>query len=183
MSNDPNLLAAGIWPCVVLGVSIGEETDRNDQPTGKLIARVNIRFTDGPNSGRSSSYEGQMDARSSPYTTRSLKAAGWSGEFPLTRVADDIDAWIKKTGGATTAEVKHIEIKKGKRYEKWVDAGKPGFPIWDKVDSLGRGPKPLAAPSKSALADAEEQMRRAMADTGGAPDDEPPHAADSDIPF
>lgn len=180
---DPNLLVPGIWPCVVLNGAIGEQLDKNDQPTGKLVARVNIRFTDGPNKGRVGAYEGDVDARNSPYTMRSLKAVGWSGEFPLTRVADDITAWVEKTGGVTTAEVKHIEIKKGKRYEKWVGAGKPGFPVWDKIDALGRGPRPLAAPSKDALADAEEQMRRAMADTGSARSDEDAPAPNDDIPF
>lgn len=180
-----NLLEEGIWPCTVLGGSYGEELDQQGKPTGRIKARINIKFDEGPNAGRFGSYEDEVNARSSLYVGRSLKAVGWRGSS-LEDVSKDIDAWIAKTGGKSTAEVRHIEIKNGKRYEKWVDAGNPGFPIWDKINSIGRGPRPLAAPSSDALADANEAMRRAMEEDGANPPaDDVPHVAVStdDIPF
>lgn len=183
MANDYQPLAAGIWPCVVLSGSVGEQTDKNDQPTGRIVARVNIRFTDGPNSGRIGTYEDEINAKSSPYVMRSLKAAGWKGAFPLSTVESDIAA---TAGVSTTAEVKHLEVKRGARYDEWAKNGFNGpAPVWDKINALGRGPKALAKPSAGALADAEEQMRRAMTESGGsAPDDDVPHAvSNDDIPF
>lgn len=175
---------AGFWPCVVIDGGIGEETDKNGKPTGRLRARVNIKFTDGPDRGKLASYEDELNAKSSLYISRSLSAIGCTKETltgDLLNAASDIAAWVKKTGGATTAEVRHIEVKKGKRYDEWLDetggAGSP--PIWAKVNSLGRGPRPLAKPSNDALSDAAEQMRRAMAEDGGGEQ----QGDGDDIPF
>jgi hypothetical protein len=162
-----SLLAEGIWPCLVLGAEAGDID-------GKIKARVNVKIEDGPSKGRFCTYEDEVNARSSLYIGRSLKAVGWQGKS-LTTVKDDCAKWITETGGKSTVEVKHIEVKNGKR------AGE----IWDKPNSIGRGPKPMKAPGGETLADADEAMRRAMQEDGGAPpDDDVPHAAaGDDIPF
>jgi hypothetical protein len=178
-----NLLSEGTWPATVIDGGVGEELDKANQPTGRIKARVNVKFDDGPNKGRTATYEDTIDARSSIYIMRSLKAIGWRGPG-LDTVETDIAAWVAKTGGKTTAEVKHIEIKKGARYEKWVEKGNPGYPIWDKVSSLGRGPRELAKPSTDALSDANDAMRRAMeADGASEPDYIEPAGDPNDIPF
>lgn len=163
--------AEGIWPCTVLGATYGED-DRH-----LLVVRINAKITDGPDKGKMCTYEDQVNTRSAIYIARSCKAVGWAGKT-LTTLAADCQAWIEKTGGASTVEIRHLEIKNGKR------AGE----IWDKVNSIGRGPKPIAPPSRDVMADAEEAMRKALAEDGNAdepPPDEAPHAAsaDSDIPF
>lgn len=162
------LLAEGMWPCTVLGAEAGEVQ-------GKIVARVNVRIDEGPNAGRFCTYEDTINAKSSIYITRSLRAVGWQAKT-LASVKDDCAKWIAETGGKSTVEIKHIEIKNGKR------AGS----IWDKPNSIGRGPRPLAAPSGEAFADAEEAMRRAMQDDGTAPADDGGADAvpmNDDIPF
>lgn len=183
---DPEFVA-GIWPCIVLNGGVGEETDKNGKKTGKIMARVNVKFEDGPDKGRLVTYEDEVNAKSSLYVGRSLKAVGWKGG-PLASVAGDIADWVKNTGGKSTVEIKHIETKRGKRYDEWVEAGCPGGtpPIWAKANSLGRGPRALAAPSAEAMSDAEEQMRRAMAEDGNSTppmDDVPPPTDEDSIPF
>lgn len=174
-------LSEGTWPCVVLSASAGEEVDQAGKPTGVIKARVAVKITDGPSHGRTATYEDEINAKSSLYVMRSLQAVGWKGP-DLGTVSADVDAWVKATGGKSVVEVRHIAIKKGKKWDKWVADGQRGDPpIWDKVNSVGRGPKPLAAPSKGALDDANEAMRRAMADDGGAPPSD--EAPSDDIPF
>src|SRR6185312_16608239 len=159
-----SLLAEGIWGCTVLSASFGE----NDKGIGQV--QVNVRFDDGPSAGRQATYQDEVNAKSALYIGRSCKAIGWTGR-DLTTLTADAKAWIEKTGGKSTAEVKHIPIKNGKR------AGE----IWDKVNSIGRGAKPLAPPKQATLADANDAMRRAMADDGGAP--EPGTVDDDSMPF
>jgi hypothetical protein len=121
-------------------------------------------------------YEGRVDGgRSMPFIARSLKAIGWQGKT-LRTLVDDVTTWIAKTGGKTTCEIKHWEIKKGERAgEKFA-----------KVNGLGGGAKPLAAMSSATMIDADEALARAMGDSGdsGHPFDAP-HPADSndEIPF
>lgn len=184
---DPQF-EAGFWPCVVLDGGIGEDIDNNGKPTGRMKVRVNVRFDDGPDKGRIVSYEDEISAKSALYVSRSLRAIGCKTPDKFGTVSDDIKKWIAETGGKTTVEIRHIEIKKGKKYDEWLDAGAEGNPpIWAKANSLGRGPRPLAPPSGEAMTDAEEQMRRAMAEDGnGAAPDDAPHTADGngdDIPF
>jgi hypothetical protein len=167
-----NLLAEGTWPCTVLSAGAGEEIDQSGAATGIIKARVNVRIDDGPSKGRTCTYEDAIDSRSSIYVRRSLMACGWKGSS-LATVADDTSAWVATTGGKTTVEIRHIEIKKGKR------AGQ----IWDKPSAIGRGPKPLASPSKGALSDADDAMRRAAADDTGAPPADVNAPANDDIPF
>lgn len=169
MSNEKpqqNLLAEGTWQCTVLSAAVGEDTER----PGVLRARINVRLDDGPSKGRTTTYEDEINAKSSIYVARSMSAVGWKGRSAAT-LADDCAAWIASTGGKSTAEIKHIPTKKGT--------------IWDKCNSIGRGRKPLATPAQGALADADEALRRAMRDDGSAPpQDDVPHAGDTDdIPF
>lgn len=166
--------AEGIWECVVIDGKAGE-TDK-----GTLNVQVNIEITAGPSKGMRGTYEDEVNAKSALYIGRSLRAIGWQGAS-LKTLADDIAKWVAATGGKTTAEVKHIEIKKGKAYDKWLDGGRQGpAPVWDKINSLGRGPQALKQASASSLSDADEAMRRAMADDGIAPPSEP---TDDQIPF
>jgi hypothetical protein len=162
-----SLLAEGTWPCTVLSAEAGEVD-------GIIKARVNVKIEDGPSKGRTCTYEDNVDARSSIYVARSLTAVGWKGKT-LASVKDDCATWITATGGKSTVEIKHIEIKKGKR------AGQ----IWDKPNSIGRGPKPLAAAGGEALSDADAAMRKALAEdgVGGGGNDEQPQRDPDDIPF
>jgi hypothetical protein len=158
-------LSEGIFPCLVLDGFFGVD-DKNSP-----IARINVQITDGPDKGQRCTYEDQVNAKSALYVGRSCRAVGWRG-VNLETLADDVAAWVAKTGGKSTVEIKHIEIKNGKR------AGE----IWAKPNSIGRGPKPLAAAKGETLADANEAMRRAMEADGGAPEDEAGRSGD-DIPF
>lgn len=183
------MLSEGIWPATALGATYGEDN-------GVLVVRIQVRFDEGPNAGKVGTYEDKLDARSSIYIARSCQAVGWKPP-KLETLSSDVDAWIKATGGKTTAMVKHIEIRKGKKFDKYLDAHnawiangsngpEPQPPIWDKVSSIGSGPKPLAAPKAETLADADDFMRKALEDDGRAPPpDDTPHAADADndIPF
>jgi hypothetical protein len=154
------LLAEGTWPCVVVSAEVGEN-DKN-----LIVARVNVKIDDGPSKGRACTYEDTVNAKSALYIRRSLVAVGWRGQDMAT-VKADCAAWIAKTGGKSTVQIKHLEIKNGKR------AGE----IWDKPNAIGSGPKPLSAPG-GALSDANEAMRKAAADDGGAPpEDDVPHPA------
>jgi hypothetical protein len=165
-----NLLAEGIWPCTVLSADAGEVD-------GRIKARVNVKIEEGPSTGRLCTYEDEVNAKSSLYVARSLKAVGWGGKS-LTTVKDDAAKWIAATGGKSTVEIKHIPIKNGKR------AGE----IWDKPNSIGRGPKAFNAPAGEALSDADSYLRKALQEDGGAPgggNGEPdPRPLDNDeIPF
>lgn len=172
------LLAEGIWPATILNASRGED-DR-----GNIVVRINAKIEDGPSKGRTCTYEDKIDARSSLYVARSCQAIGWKGKS-LETLKADADAWIAASGGKSSVEIRHIPIKRGKKYEDWVAAGSKGDPpIWDKVNSVGRGPKPLAEPSASNAKDADDMMRQALAVDGGAPPaDASAPVADEDIPF
>lgn len=154
----------GIWPCVVLSATTGQ----NDKD--EIVVRVNIKFDDGPDKGKAATYEDAVNTKSSLYIGRSLTKIGWAGQS-LKTLSADVEKWIASTGGKSSAEVKHIPTKKGG--------------IWAKVNSLGRGPKPLTAPAKTALEDADAAMRQALADDGSAPpmDSVPPGEPDDSIPF
>jgi hypothetical protein len=167
-------LSEGTWPCLVQGATYGEDDKRN------MVVRINVKITEGPDAGRAVTYEDTVNAKSALYIGRSCKAVGWKGD-DLETLREDVDAWVKETGGASSAEIRHIEIKKGKQFDKWVDGGQRGpAPIWAKCNSIGRGPRPLAAPSAETLADAKDAMRRAMAEDGGGATDDGPS---DDIPF
>jgi hypothetical protein len=171
--------AEGIWNAKALGGEYGEDTK------GLPVVRINVEITEGPSVGARCTYEEQINAKSALYASRSCAAVGWKGADLITLKAD-IDAFIEATGGATTVEIKHLEIKNGRR------AGQ----IWDKVNSIGRlANPPLREASPDRTADANDAMRAAMqADRANAPEDhggfgERPAAggggssADDDIPF
>lgn len=151
------MLAEGLWPCTVLSGEAGDVE-------GVIKARIKVKFDDGPNAGRVTEYEDRIDAKSSLYVMRSMTAVGWQGA-KLATFAADVAAWIAKTGGKSTAEIKHIPTKKGT--------------IWDKCNSIGRAPRVMTEPKGEALADAEEALRKAMQDDGLTPSG----ADTDDIPF
>lgn len=158
-------LSEGIFPCEVLDGFFGVD-DKNSP-----IARINVLITDGPDKGQRCTYEDQVNAKSALYVSRSCMAVGWRGKA-LETLAEDVAAWIKKTGGASTVEIRHIAIKKGRQYDQWVESGSKGDPpIWAKPNSIGRGPKPLAKAHGETLNDANDAMRRAMQADGGAPEE------------
>lgn len=160
------LLAEGIFPCTVTSASFGE----NDK--GIPQVQINVRIDDGPSAGRSCTYEDQVNNKSALYVRRSCAAAGWKGS-DLNTLKSDVQDWIAETGGKTTVEIRYVEIKKGRKYDAWVDAGCPvaDKPLWDKVNSIGRGAKPLREPSADNLADANEAMREAARADGVQDDD------------
>lgn len=155
----------GIWNCNVLGGKAGEVD-------GVLNVQINVQITDGPDKGQRCTYEDTVNAKSAKYVGWSCTAVGWKGGS-LNTLESDIAAWIEKTGGSSTVEIKHIEVKRGKAYDKWYDAGGNGPPpVWDKVAGIGRGaPRPLKQPSASTLRDADDAMRAAMGEDEAAPDD------------
>lgn len=166
--------AEGIWPCIVLGANFGEDDK------GSPNVQINVKIDDGPSKGQTCTYEDQVNAKSALYIGRSARAVGWRGKT-LTTLKEDCANWIATTGGKSTVEIKHLQIKTGKR------AGE----IWDKPNSIGRGPRVLQAPSDERLADADEAMRQAMAADGGPPPDDDfggygsgqPGKGDDDVPF
>lgn len=162
--------AAGIFPCTVLSA---DAITINGSPE----VQISVKIDDGPDKGQMCTYEDQVNAKSALYVGRSCKAIGWAGK-DLKTLSDDCNAWIKATGGKSTVEIRHFEIKRGKKFDKWVNDGMRGpAPIWDKVNSIGRAGARAGAPlDGSLLADANDAMRSAMAaDTGN--DD------DGNIPF
>lgn len=167
----------GIWKCKVIdGEAAADDRD-------VMTVRINVEIADGPDKGRRVTYEDRVNNKSAPYIAKSCKAVGWQGRRLESTLANDIEAWIKATGGMSTVEIKHIEIKNGKR------AGS----IWGKANSIGRGPKPLRAPSREAADEADAAMQQALAEDaeqqaggGGGGDsyyDDVPPPGDDNIPF
>lgn len=171
-------LSEGTWPCLVQSATYGEDDKHN------LVVRINVKITEGPDAGRGVTYEDTVNAKSALYIGRSCRAVGWKGVDDFETLASDVAAWIKETGGASTAEIRHIEMKKGKQYDKWAANNFEGPPpIWAKCNSIGRGPKPLTAPSSETLNDAKDAMRRAMQEDMAPPTDDAPPPMDDDAPF
>src|SRR4051812_18495776 len=151
-------LVEGIWSCTVLG----GEAAADDRDIMRV--RINVQITEGPDKGRRTTYEDQINNKSAKYIAQSAKSAGWSGRMPIEQYfRDDVDRWVKETGGASTVEIKHVKIKQGKQFDKWIDSGMQGNqPIWAKASSIGRGNRPLKPPSAATSADANEAMRAAL---------------------
>lgn len=176
------LKAEGIWPCTVVSADYGEDQKR----AGVTRVQIGVTIDAGPSAGQFCTYEDDVTGRSALYVMRSARNVGWKGGpngDDLNTLAADCAAWIRETGGKALVEIKHIEIKNGRR------AGE----IWDKPNSIRRGASLLKAASPTALADARDAIRRAMEDEGTAPanDEAPPHndaphaatGTDEDIPF
>ncbi len=150
--------AEGIWNCDVLGGKYG--ANDKDVPT----VQISVRITDGPSAGQLANYEDIVDARSAKYVRYSVEAVG-GNPLKLEKLEEDIAAWIAKTGGKSTVEIKHLEIKNGKK------AGT----TWDKVQGIGRGaPRPLRSVSSEAARDAADAMRAVMGDEPDYGDVPPP---------
>jgi hypothetical protein len=163
------LKAEGIWGCTVLSASSGADDK------GLINVQINVRIDDGPNAGQHCTYEDAVNNKSAPYVARSCRAVGWTGT-DITTLKSDCAKWITDTGGKSTVEIKHIEIRKGKR------AGE----IWDKPNSIGRGPRVLKEPTRNDLADANEVLAAALNGDGGGGgdyDEAPPPGDDDRIPF
>ena len=169
--------AEGIYGCQVLSGKAGEVD-------GVMNVQINVQITDGPDKGKRCTYEDTVNARSAKYIGWSCTAVGWKGQSLLT-LESDVNEWVAKTGGASTVEIKHIEVKKGKAYDKWYDGGCQGpAPVWDKVAGIGRGqPRPLKQPSADTLKDADEAMREAMGEGTPPAYDDAPAGDPNDIPF
>ncbi len=171
----------GLFGCQVINGKAGEVD-------GVMNVQIAVQITDGPDKGQRCTYEDTVNASSAKYVGWSVTAVGWQGAalktFDFTTLEKDIEAWIAKTGGTSTVEIKHIEIKRGRAFDKWMAEGQKGpRPVWDKVAGIGRGDaKPMRAPSASTLKDASGYMREAMGDSGGPPPDEAP-PDDEQIPF
>lgn len=161
----------GTWKCTVLGGDAG--ADEKDI----IHVRINLQIEDGPDRGRRMTYDEQVNNKSAKYIAMSARAVGWRGGRLEERFRGDVEEWVKATGGASTVEIVHIARKNGPK------AGT----MWAKARSVGRGQKPLVAPSRQSADDADEAMRAALAEDGGggsapAYDDIPAHG-DDDIPF
>ncbi len=151
--------AEGIWGCTVIDGKAGNL----DNIT---TVQITVQITDGPDKGQRCTYEDAVNTKSAKYIRWSCEAVGWKGVSLRTLEADCAE-WIKNTGGASTVEIRHVDVKKGKAFDRWVAEGRVGpQPVWDKVNGIGRGtPRPLAAPSGEALKDADEAMRSAIGAT------------------
>lgn len=161
--------AEGMWQCKVLG----GEAAADDRDI--ITVRINVQIAEGPDSGRKVTYEDRVNNLSAKYILQTCRAVGWraAGKLEDTLRAD-VDAWVASTGGASTVEIKHLLIKNGK------NAGK----TWAKANSLGRGPRPLKAPTKASSDDAHAAMMAAMAEFGDGPppDNDVPPPDDNDAP-
>jgi hypothetical protein len=160
----------GIFGCTVI------EGRSGDNDKGLPSVQITVQITDGPDKGQRCTYEEVISNQTNKYVAWSCKAVGWKGGPLVDDLEKDIAEWIARTGGTTTVEIKHIEIKRGDKYNKWVDGGCKGpGPVWDKVSGIGRGSaralKPMSASSR---ADANEAMR-AVSDS--PPQDDAPHAS------
>ncbi len=125
-------LTEGDWTCTVLGATTG--MDDNEQ----IVVRINVKIDDGPDAGRSCTYEDTINPKSALYISRSCKAVGWRGVHITETLTADVADWVEKTGGKSTVTVEHLIIKKGKNYDKWVTDGCKGpQPIWAKVKATG----------------------------------------------
>ncbi len=144
-------IAEGFWPCKVINGSYGDV----ERKPGVWIntVRVNVEVTEGSHAGQRFTYEEEVNNKQIPYIVRTIKAVGWKCH-DMTTLADDIDAWVKATGGISTLEIKHWERKRGPH------AGT----TWAKPNSIGRGPKPIKAASKDNLLDANAMARMALAE-------------------
>ena len=176
-------VAAGFWPCKVIDAVYGAN-DKNSP-----VVRINVEISEGPGKGQRHTYEEVVDNKQAPYIARTCQAVGWRG-VTLATIKDDVAAWVAATGGISTVEIKHIEVKKGRKFEKWISGGQQGpAPVWVKAGSIGRGQRPLKQARHEDLADADDMLRRAMAEDGGnnsgggGYDDVPPPTDEDNIPF
>ncbi len=146
------MIKEGNWPARAISGASGTDDKQY------ITARVDFEILGGPDTGSRITYNGRVDARSAPYVAKDLKAVGWK-----CRSLDTLAADVEAAQAVTTIEVQHKQTKDGAR----------SFAV---VRSIGRGPKPLAEPSKEDLDDANAQLRAALAADGEV-------APTDDIPF
>lgn len=146
----------GIWGCTVLAGKLGKVD-------GITTVQIDVQIADGPDKGQRCTYEEIVNAKSAKYVGWSCTAVGWKGPS-LSTFEAECAAWIEKTGGTTTVEIQHLEMKKGKAVEKWENEGRQGpRPVWDKVKGIGRGMARAMAPiDTGSLKDADDVMRGVM---------------------
>lgn len=174
------ILSEGTWPCKVLSASTGNNYRQ------LYAVQVNVELTDGPDKGKRTTYEQEVDNKSSKYVNPSCKAIGWQG-VTLKTLTDDCAKWIAKAGGTTTVDIKHFPLKKEEAIAKAISraqaAGEAPYLFFAKANAIGRGAVPLTAPSTDAQNDADAAMRAFAGDTGGGgwSGDTPPST--DDIPF
>lgn len=172
-------IAAGFWPCKVIDGFFGEV----EVKPGRFLplVRINVEVTEGSHKGGRFTYEEEVNNKQAPYIARTAKAVGWRCRT-LETLASDVASWVNETGGWSTLEIKHILFEDKK-------TGRPR--VWVKPNSIGRGPKPVRQASRENLDDANDALRRALADNGELPDengsvpydDAPPAGDDDNIPF
>lgn len=134
----------GNFTCTVVGGRAGVIN-------GKPLVQITVRIDEGPAAGTRCAYEESLIGSGAKYARYSMNAVGWSGATAQS-FEKDVEAWIAKTGGASTVEIKHLGIKNGKR------AGS----TWDKVSAIGRGSRRELAPLPAdLLADADRALREA----------------------
>ena len=148
----------GVFPAIITGASFGK--DAKGTPN---VVQITARITDGPDAGKLVTYEDAVNTKSAKYIAWSAKAVGWKA-VNLESLAADVDAWIAKTGGKSTVEIKNIPFTDKKTNEPR---------IWSKCNAIGKGlSQPLTAPSSSDLKDANDAMREFIGDdaprAGGA---------------
>lgn len=130
----------------------------------KPLVQITVRIDEGPATGTRCTYEESLIGPQAKYARYSMNAVGWAGTTAQS-FERDVEAWIAKTGGTSTVEIKHLEIKNGKR------AGS----TWDKVSAIGRKSRRDLAPLPAdLLADADRALREAAAADGGADDEASP---------
>lgn len=165
------ILTEGTWPCKILSASTGADY-RN-----LFAVQINCELIEGPDKGKRVTYEQSVDAKSAKYVGPSCKAIGWQG-ITLDSLADDVAKWISKTGGVSTVDIKHFDLKKPEAIAKAEARGEPAK--FAKANAIGRGAKPLTAASVESKSDADAALRSFMG-AGGTP--EAGHADDDEIPF
>ena len=152
----------GIFACTIISARAGVIN-------GKPLAQITVRIDEGPATGTRCTYEESLIGSGAKYARYSMNAVGWAGKTAQSLDADAA-AWIVKTGGKSTVEIKHLAIKNGK------NAGS----TWDKVAAIGKGGAREMVPLPAdLLADADQALREAAAIDGGAHDS----SLDEDSPF
>jgi len=133
----------GIYPFTVSKGSSGLDDK------GAFTITVTGALADGPNKGSLMTYTGRVDNRTAKYIAQDMAACGWTGKDVLDFGAE-VDAWIARTGGTTTAEIVHLDRK-----------DKSGaFAV---IRGLGRGLKVLTPATRETAADANAALRAALA--------------------
>jgi hypothetical protein len=129
---------------------------------GKIRVSANFEIVDGPYKGRRIQYDGKTDPENLFYTKRDMVAMGWKGKSQSTFAKDVEDA------GLTLEFSVRIASFNGRQ---WLSVGRIGAAL-----QL----QPLDRDEASELDRYFSEVPDQQPGRGG---DEPPHAADSGMPF